>query len=86
MLASCVPVLASAVDGVREIATPGVHALLAPSEDVAAFRAALLELMGDSVLRKRLADAALALVKSRFDARMLAAELEKWYAHDLANS
>jgi glycosyltransferase involved in cell wall biosynthesis len=78
-----VPVLASAVDGVREIATDGIHALLAPSEDAGAFRAALERLISDAPLRARLADAARELVGERFDARKLAAELERWYLHDL---
>jgi glycosyltransferase involved in cell wall biosynthesis len=84
-MASGVPVLASAVDGVREIATPDVHALLAPSEDAAAFRAALRRLHAEPALRNRLATAALDLVRECFDARKLAKELETWYAHDLAN-
>jgi glycosyltransferase involved in cell wall biosynthesis len=85
-MASGVPVLASAVDGVREIATNGVHALLAPSGDVAAFREALGRLIVDEALRKNLAGSALALVEARFDARKLAAELEGWYGHDLARA
>ena len=85
-MASGVPVLASAVDGVREIATDGEDALLAPSENVAAFRAALLRLREDAELRSRLAISARALVESRFDARKLAAQLEHWYLHDLASS
>jgi glycosyltransferase involved in cell wall biosynthesis len=84
-MASGVPVLASSVDGVRELATDGENALLAPSENAAAFHAALARLMSDSVLRRRLAVEALALVQSRFDARRLAAELEHCYLHDLAN-
>jgi glycosyltransferase involved in cell wall biosynthesis len=83
-MACNVPVLASAVDGVREIATDGVHALLAPSEDAPAFRAALEKLIADAGLRARLATAAHALVEERFDARKLAAELESLYLHDLA--
>ncbi len=82
-MASGVPLLASAVDGLREIATAGEHAVLAPSENVAAFRAALLELHGDARLRARLAKSALELVRARYDARVLAAELEGWYRHDL---
>jgi len=82
-MACGVPVLASAVDGVREIATPGVHALLAPSEDVAAFRSELQRLLSEPNLRTRLAANARQLVENRFDARMLAAELEKLYLHDL---
>ncbi len=84
-MASGVPVLASAVDGVREIATAGEHALLAPPGDVTAFRTALGRLMDEPSLRERLAGTALTLVRERFDARRLAAELERWYARDLAN-
>ena len=83
-MASGVPVLASAVDGVREIATDGTNALLAPSENAGAFRAAIVRLRTDAELRTRLAGTARALVESRFDARKLAAELEHWYLHDLA--
>lgn len=82
-MACGVPVLASAVDGVREIATPGEHALLAPSEDAEAFRAELQRLLSESNLRVRLAASARQLVEDRFDARTLAAELEKLYLHDL---
>jgi glycosyltransferase involved in cell wall biosynthesis len=85
-MASGVPVLASAVDGVREIAVPGVHALLAPSADAAAFAAALRRLHAEPALRASLASAAQDLVRERFDARVLAQELETWYAHDLANA
>jgi glycosyltransferase involved in cell wall biosynthesis len=83
-MACGVPVLASAVDGVREIATDGVHALLAPSEAAPAFRAALQRLIADAALREQLTGAARALVEERFDARKLAAELESLYLHDLA--
>lgn len=83
-MASGVPVLASAVDGVRELATDGVTALLAPPDQPAAFRSALQRLRADEGLRERLAAAALELVRAKFDARGLAAELESWYLHDLA--
>jgi len=85
-MASGVPVVASAVDGVREIATNDKDALLAPSENATAFRAALDRLKNDGALRRNLATAALSLVQSRFDARKLAAELERWYLYDLANA
>lgn len=83
-MAAGVPVLASAVDGVREIAEPGVHALLEPSGDAAAFRAALGRLIEDAGLRATLATAAGTLVRDRFDARALAARLESFYLEDLA--
>jgi glycosyltransferase involved in cell wall biosynthesis len=82
-MACGVPVLASAVDGVCEIATDGEHALLAPSEDVTAFRAALHRLLSEPDLRALLVANARQLVEDRFDARTLAAELEKLYLHDL---
>jgi glycosyltransferase involved in cell wall biosynthesis len=85
-MASGVPVVASAVDGVREIATHGENAWLAPSGDVVAFRSALDRLRADGALRERLANSARELVEKRFDARKLATELEHWYLHDLANS
>ena len=83
-MASGVPVIASAVDGVREIATDGENALLAPSENAAAFRSALVRIRAGEALRMRLATSARRLVEERFDARKLAAELERWYLHDLA--
>ena len=82
-MACGVPVLASAVDGVREIVTPGEHALLAPSENVEVFRAELKRLLSEPDLRLRLAANARKLVEDRFDARTLAAELEKLYLQDL---
>ncbi|HEY8904253.1 MAG TPA: glycosyltransferase [Chthoniobacterales bacterium] len=82
-MACGVPVLASAVDGVREIAIPGEHALLAPSENVEVFRAELKQLLSEPDLRLRLAANARQLVEDRFDARTLAAELEKLYLQDL---
>ncbi len=85
-MASGVPVLASAVDGVREIAADGVNALLAPSENAAAFRTALERLRANPSLREKLSVAALELVRDRFDARKLAATLEDWYRYDLAHT
>lgn len=82
-MAAGVPVLASAVDGVKEIAVPEEHALLAPPESVGAFRAGLEQLIADSERRRSLADSARKLVCLRHDARSLATELEGWYRHDL---
>jgi glycosyltransferase involved in cell wall biosynthesis len=64
---SCgVPVVATALDGVREIVTDGVDGLLVPPGDVAAMAAAVERLLGDSALRSRLRDRALRLVAERF--------------------
>jgi Glycosyltransferase len=82
-MASGVPVAASSVDGVREIATDGETALLFESGDAAGLRGALEQLQADAELRTRLAEAGRVLVTERFCARLLAAELERIYRHDL---
>ncbi len=85
-MASGVPVVASSVDGVREIATDGVEALLVPGGDVRACSQAMGRVLADAALRQSLAAAAGRLVRERFDAQTLAARLEAWYLHDLAET
>lgn len=82
-MAAGVPVAASSVDGVQEIAVDGETALLFESEDAVGLRTALERLRTDVGLRTRLAESGRALVKARFCARSLAAELERIYRHDL---
>lgn len=82
-MASGVPVVASDVDGMREVAQHEKHALLASPGDTAAFRLALERLAGDPNLRSRLANAALERVRNDFGAASLARELERLYAIDL---
>ncbi len=83
-MASGVPVVASSVDGVREIATSGKDAVLAPSGDATAFTRAIERVLDDGPFRQGLIQRARSLVHKRFDAQSLAADLEAWYLHDLA--
>ncbi|MGC1478909.1 MAG: glycosyltransferase family 4 protein, partial [Chthoniobacterales bacterium] len=82
-MASGVPVVATAVDGMREIVAemPGVARLVAPGDEVG-LRGAIAGLIGDAGARERLAGAALPMVRERFDAEKLARELEQLYEAD----
>ncbi len=83
-MAAGVPVVATAVDGMRELvaAEPGA-ARLVPVGDPVALREALARLLDDGSARSGLAATARPLVERRFDARRLAAELEALYSRDL---
>lgn len=56
-MAAGTPVVASALDGYRNVATDGVDALLVPPGDVDALGAALRRVLGDRSLATRLVDA-----------------------------
>ena len=56
-MAAGATVVASALDGYRNVATDRVDSLLVPPDDVGALAAALTEVLGDSVLADRLRDA-----------------------------
>ena len=65
-MAAGVPVVASRVGGLAEMLSDGETALLVPPSDSEALAAALSRLQGDTRLRRKLADNALALVRERF--------------------
>jgi glycosyltransferase involved in cell wall biosynthesis len=75
-----------AADGgaVREIAEPGVNALLVPPGDHEALAAALLALHDDPIQRERIATAGAETVKRRFDVRETVRRVEKIYRDVLA--
>ncbi len=84
-MASGVPVIATAVDGMIELVGGDPRAArLVPPGDVAGLREAVIELLSDRDARSDLAAAALPLVRTTFDARRLAAQLEALYQSDLA--
>ena len=56
-MAAGATVVASALDGYRNVATDRIDALLVPPDDVGALSAALTEVLGDSALADRLRDA-----------------------------
>ncbi len=83
-MASGVPVVATAVDGMRELVTdsPGAARLVNPG-DQADLAREISALARDKPAREKIAAAARELVSEHFDARQLAAELEQFYQRDL---
>ncbi len=84
-MASGVPVVATAVDGMRELVAdePGA-ARLVPVGDGVELRTVVADLLDDAGARGALVTTARSVVERRFDARRLAAELETLYEVDLA--
>ena len=71
-----VAVLGSSLGGIPEALDDGVTGRLLPPGDVAAWTAALRELVADRALRERMGRAGRALVESRFDSVHIAARFE----------
>lgn len=78
-MASGLPVVASAVDGIAEVCTPGGDALLAPPGNIAGFVAQLERIITAPRLSSILGRAARDTVCSRFDIRGLAARIGNEY-------
>lgn len=85
MAAGC-PVLSCPVSGVPELIGDGVHGLLAPERDAAAFARALKRLLQDEPLRRRLAVAARHRIELEFDARKEASKLHRLMTRALADA
>ncbi len=84
-MASGVPVVATAVDGMRElVAEESGAARLVPVGDAIALREAVEKLLDDGAARAEQAARARTVVEGSFDSRRLAAELEALYESDLA--
>ncbi len=75
-MACGVPVIASDVQGPREIIRPGETGFLAPAGDAEAFTVALRRLLGDGDLRRRIGEAGRAEAVRRFRARANTAAFE----------
>jgi len=73
------PCVATPVTGIPEVLRDGATGLLVPERDPAALAAALDRLLGDPVLRSRLAGAARRLVEADFDARRQAAAVAEGF-------
>ena len=79
--ATGVAVIASAVGGTREIFPPEHDAArLVPPDDAGALAAAILELMGDGALRRRLGESARRRAVEAFDIRVTVRRLLEHYA------
>ena len=84
-MAAGLPVVATSVGGVPEIATDGENALLVPAHDTAAFAAALGRLLTDEALAERLGRAAAACAVAEFSPESYARGLVRIYQQLLAD-
>jgi glycosyltransferase involved in cell wall biosynthesis len=73
------PIVATDVPGCREIARPGVNALLVPADDAAALADAIGQLAGDADLRRRFGAAGRAMVEAEFSEHRIGAEIVALY-------
>jgi glycosyltransferase involved in cell wall biosynthesis len=80
------PIVATDVPGCREIARPGLNALLVPPDDAAALATALERLAGDSALRSRMGAASRALVESDLAQNAVGAATVALYRHLIAET
>jgi D-inositol-3-phosphate glycosyltransferase len=78
------PVVASAVGGLLDIVEDGVTGLLVPPRDPGALRAALLRLLSDGPLRRRLGAAARERAEARFSREVTTTQLLRVYEEALA--
>lgn len=78
-MAARVPVVATRVGGIPEIAAEGETALLVPPREPVAMAAAIERLLRSAEERKRLAEAAYRLVESRFTPEAYHASLRQFY-------
>jgi glycosyltransferase involved in cell wall biosynthesis len=74
-MAAGVPVVTTGISGIPELIEDGVNGLLVPPDDPGALADAVLRVHEDTALRDRLAAAARATVRERFDGEVLAAQM-----------
>ncbi|MGE5373150.1 MAG: glycosyltransferase [Solirubrobacterales bacterium] len=84
MMAQAKPIAASAVGGIPEVVTDGIDGLLVPPADSDRLAAAVLRLLNDRLLAKRLGRTAAETVAQRFSATVMAANVEQCYRELLA--
>jgi hypothetical protein len=68
------------VGGIPEVVLHGQTGLLTPADDVAAFSAALLQMMNDPALRMRFGTAAKKRVQENFTSDQMGRQFEKVYS------
>ena len=73
------PCVTTAIGSIGELAVPDRTALVVPTEDAAALRAALEKLLADPALRQRLGAAARAHAAARFSYEAMVASMERIY-------
>jgi glycosyltransferase involved in cell wall biosynthesis len=74
------PIVATDVPGCREIARPGVNALLVPADDAPALAEAIDRLAGDADMRRRFGAAGRVMVEEEFSERHIGREIVALYA------
>ena len=72
-------VVATSVDGSRELVIDGVNGLMVPPSDPAALSSALCRLVSDRALRTSLGDAARATIAAGFDVSNMTRQIESLY-------
>jgi glycosyltransferase involved in cell wall biosynthesis len=83
-MACRVPIVASDLDGMREILQNGIHASLVNAGDAGAFARAVVDIANEPSLRSQRVDAALHLVRERYSAREMTRAVEAIYTRYLA--
>ena len=81
-----VPAVATTYGGNPYMITEGVNGLLVPEKDAGAMADAILKIMDDPALLKRLSDGARRLYREKFTARAMTAQLERMYEAAYARS
>ena len=83
-MAAGLPVVATAVGGTPEVVVDGVTGLLVPPRDPHALAEAILRLLRDPDLRKRMGGAGRERVAAHFSVEQMVQRTEKLYEHLLA--
>lgn len=81
-----VPAVATTYGGNPYMITEGVNGLLVPEKDADAMADAILKIMNDPALLKRLSDGARRLYREKFTARAMTEQLERMYEAAYARS
>lgn len=85
-MASRLPLVATAVGEVPAVVGDGRTGLLVPAENVADLAAAILKMLRDPGLRKRLGDAARQLIEEKYSAKRMTADYLRVYEAALAET
>jgi glycosyltransferase involved in cell wall biosynthesis len=78
-MAAGAPIVATAVGGVPELVHDGEHGVLVPPSDPSALAAAIVRLVADPALARRLGDAARARQRERYDLDVVVGRLQDLY-------
>jgi glycosyltransferase involved in cell wall biosynthesis len=83
-MASARPVIASDVDGLREVIEDGTSGILVPPDAPDALADALHRVLSDAALRAKLAANAVVRARERFSATRMGSDYEARFRHEIA--